>query len=131
MLLACNADRIVVIRREDDTVRIRKWMILLLCLAAAAKAEFLADAIDVNGPDRKQAFQLYNQHNMPEAADLLEKVVANHPTDVAAQEAFGVALLSRAQTQTDAEKARADRLNARRALLRAKEFGDTSDLCRI
>jgi tetratricopeptide (TPR) repeat protein len=106
-------------------------MILLLCLAAVAKAEFSADAIDVNDPDRKQAFQLYKQHNMPEAANLLEKVVVKYPTDVAAQEAFGVALLSRADTQTDAEKARADRLNARRALLRAKELGDTSDLCRI
>ena len=106
-------------------------MIILLCLAAAAKAEFSADAIDVNDPDRKQAFQLYKQHNMPEAANLLEKVVAKHPTDVAAQEAFGVALVGRAGTQTDVEKARADRLSARRALLRAKELGDTSDLCRI
>jgi hypothetical protein len=55
MLLARNADRIVVIGREDDTVRMMKWMILLLCLAAAAKAEFLADAIDVNDPDRQHA----------------------------------------------------------------------------
>ena len=110
---------------------IRKWMLLLLCLTAAAKAEISADAIDVNDPDRKQAFQLYRQHNMPEAANLLEKVVAKHPTDVAAQEALGAALVGRAETQTDAEKARADRLSARRALLHAKELGDTSDLCRI
>ena len=95
------------------------------------RRKFSADAIDVNDPDRKQAFQLYKQHNMPEAANLLEKVVAKHPTDVAAQEAFGVALVGRAGTQTDVEKARADRLSARRALLRAKELGDTSDLCRI
>jgi hypothetical protein len=77
--MACfarNADRIAVIGRENDTMRIAKWMILLLCLAAAAHAEISADAIDVNDPDRKQAFQLYNQHNMPEAAGLLEKVVA-------------------------------------------------------
>jgi tetratricopeptide (TPR) repeat protein len=112
-------------------MRIKKWMMLLLCLATAAKAEVSADAIDANDPDRKQAFLLYQQHNMPGAADLLEKVVAKHPADVAAQEAFGVALVGRAETQTDAEKARADRLNARRALLRAKELGDTSDLCRI
>ena len=132
--MACfarNADRIVVIARQDDTMWIRKWMILLLCLAAAANAAFSADEIDANDADRKQAFQLYNQHNMPDAADLLEKVVAKHPTDVAAQEAFGVALVGRAETQTDAEQARADRLSARRALLRAKELGDTSDLCRI
>ena len=69
---------------------------------------------------------------MPEAANLLEKVVAKHPTDVAAQEALGAALVGRAETQTDAEKARAGTLlSARRALLHAKELGDTSDLCRI
>jgi len=112
-------------------MRIMKWMILIFCLAVAGRAAFSSDAIDANDPDRKQAFQLYNQHNLPEAADLLEKFVAKHPTDVAAQEALGVALLGRAETQSDAEKARADRLNARRALLRAKELGDTSDLCRI
>jgi Flp pilus assembly protein TadD len=56
-------------------------MILLLCLATAAKTAVSADAIDVNDPDRKQAFQLYAQHNMPEAADLFEKVVAKNPTD--------------------------------------------------
>jgi tetratricopeptide (TPR) repeat protein len=111
-------------------MRIRKSVILFLCLAAA-KAASSADAIDVNDPDRKQAFQLYKQLNMPAAADLLEKVVAKYPTDVAAQEALGAALVGRAETQTDAEKARADRLSARRALLRAKELGDTSDLCQI
>jgi tetratricopeptide (TPR) repeat protein len=112
-------------------MRIRKWTILLLCLAATAQAELSTDAVDVDDPDRKQAFQLYNQHNLPEAADLFEKVVANHPNDVAAQEAFGVALVGRAEIQTDADKARADRLTARNALLRAKELGDNSDLCRI
>lgn len=112
-------------------MRKRKWVTFLLCLAVAGRIAFPADAIDVNDPDRMQAFQLYNQHNMPEAADLLEKVVARYPTDVAAQEAFGAALVGRAETQTDAEKARTDRLSARRALLRAKELGDTSDLCRI
>jgi tetratricopeptide (TPR) repeat protein len=119
----------VVIGREDDVMQIQKWMILTLCFAAAARAESSSDAVDVNDPERKQAFQLYEQHKMPEAADLFERVVAKHPTDVAAQEAFGVALLSRADTQPDAAKARGDRQGARRALLRAKELGDTSDIC--
>ena len=112
-------------------MRIRELMILFVCLAAAAKAGFAADAIDVNDPDRKRAFELYGQHDLPGAADLFEKVVAKNPTDTAAQEAFGVALLGRAETQADTEKARADRLNARRALFRAKELGDTSDLSKI
>ena len=68
---------------------------------------------------------------MPEAAELFERVVSRHPSDVAAHEAFGVALVSRAASEGDAEKARADRLYARRELLRARELGDTSDLCQI
>jgi hypothetical protein len=36
MLLARNADSIVVIGRQDDTMRMMKWMILLVCVAAAA-----------------------------------------------------------------------------------------------
>jgi tetratricopeptide (TPR) repeat protein len=124
-----NADTIVVLGRENDAMRIKKWMIVTLCFAAAVRAESSSDAAEVNDQDRKQAFQLYEQHKMPEAAALFEKIVAQHPTDMAAQEAFGVALLSRADTQTDAAKAREDRLSARRALLRAKELGDTSDIC--
>jgi len=56
---------------------------------------------------------------MPEAAALLEKVVSRNPDDVAAHEALGVAVLSRADTEGDPEKARADRLYARKELLRA------------
>jgi len=68
---------------------------------------------------------------MPEAAALLEKVAARRPNDVVAQESLGVALLGRSSTQTDPAKRKADRLQARAALLRAKELGDNSDLCRV
>jgi len=82
-------------------------------------------------PERQQAFELYRQQKMPEAAELLEKVVAKYPGDVVAHEALGAALLSRSETQTDLEKRKADRLKARSELLRAKELGDNSDLCRV
>jgi tetratricopeptide (TPR) repeat protein len=82
-------------------------------------------------PDRQLAIQLYDQHKMPEAAALLEKVVARHPDDVVAHERLGTALLSRADTQTDPAKRKADRVQARSELLRAKELGDNSDLCNI
>lgn len=82
-------------------------------------------------PERQQALELYRQHKMPEAAELLEKVVAKYPEDVVAHEALGTALLSRGDTQTDLEKRKADRLKARAELLRAKELGDNSDLCKV
>ena len=99
--------------------------------AAVNAAESPPGAAGANDPERQQAFQLYHEHKMPEAAALLEKVIAKDPNDVAAHEALGVALAGRAATLSDPEKARADRLAARKELLRAKELGDTSDLCRI
>jgi tetratricopeptide (TPR) repeat protein len=104
----------------------------VLCSAAAVSAaESPRDGAGADDLERQQAFQLYREHKMPEAATLLEKVIAQDPNDVAAHEALGVALASRAATQSDPGKARADRLEARKELLRAKELGDTSDLCRI
>src|SRR4029077_6441761 len=103
---------------------------IALCLTAATtiRAES-PTTVDLNDPDRQQALQLYRQHKMPDAAALLEKVVAKYPADVDAHEALGVALVSRATGESDDAKAKADRLSARRELLRAKELGDTSDLC--
>ncbi len=47
-----------------------------------------------------------------------------------AHEALGSSLLSRAATWNDPERRKADRIHARAELLRAKELGDTSDLCK-
>src|SRR5215467_10201778 len=82
-------------------------------------------------PDRRQALLLYDEHKMPEAAALLEKVSARRPNDAVVHEALGTALLSRARTQADPAQRKADRLHARAELLRAKELGDNSDLCRV
>jgi tetratricopeptide (TPR) repeat protein len=82
-------------------------------------------------PDRKQALDLYRQHKLPQAAELWEKVIVKYPRDVGAHEALGASLLSRAATQTDPAKKTADRLRARAELLRAKELGDESDLCKV
>jgi len=84
---------------------------------------------DRNDPDRQQAFEAFEQHKMPEAVPLLEKVVAKYPRDVVAHERLGVALLSRSATYTDPEKRNADRIQARNELLRARALGDNSDLC--
>ncbi len=47
-----------------------------------------------------------------------------------AHEALGSSLLSRAATWNDPERRKADRVHARAEMLRAKELGDTSDLCK-
>ncbi len=106
---------------------------ITLCLLAtpAIKAQSTPGTIASDDPDRQRAFQVYGQHKMPEAVPLLETVVARYPTDTAAHEALGVALVSLAGTESDPAKEKADRLYARRELLRAKDLGDTSDLSRI
>jgi tetratricopeptide (TPR) repeat protein len=88
---------------------------------------------DVNpdDPDRKEALRLYREHKLPQAVELFEKVVNKYPRDAGAHEALGTSLLGRADTQPDPEKRKADRLHARAELLKAKELGDDSDLCRV
>jgi tetratricopeptide (TPR) repeat protein len=101
------------------------WAVLSSSSASGQSAK-----TNPNDPERQQAMQLYQQHKLPEAAALLEKIVARYPEDVVAHEAYGSSLLSRAATWNDPAKRKADRLHARRELLRAKELGDNSDLCK-
>lgn len=98
-----------------------------------ASSQKLQPGVDWNAedPDRVRALQLYEQHKMPAAAALLEKVVARYPRDTVAHERLGTALLSRADTQTDPAKRKADRLQARAELLRARELGDNTDLVKV
>jgi tetratricopeptide (TPR) repeat protein len=98
----------------------------------ATSSPKLQQGVDWNpeDPDRVQGFQLYEQHKLPAAASSLEKVVARYPRDVVAHERLGMALLGRADTQTDPAKRKADRLQARAELLRARDLGDNSDLAK-
>lgn len=116
---------------------VRSVLIVTICLgfcqprlfAQSSSSAGQEEGVDRNDPERQQAFQLYEQHKMPEAVPLLEKVVAKYPKDVLAHEHLGDALLSRASTDTEPEKSKADRIQARKELLRARELGDNSDLC--
>src|SRR5260370_10533492 len=106
----------------------RLLVVTVIFTALAPFTSFAQSTSNPNDPQRQQAMQLYEQHKLPEAAALLEKVVARYPEDVVAHEAFGSSLLSRAATWNDPEKRKADRLHSRAELLRAKELGDDSDL---
>src|SRR5689334_24120515 len=83
----------------------------------AAKANY-------NDPIRQEAMRLFEQHRMTEAVPMLQRVTEKYPEDVVAHERLGSALVSRAETQTDSEKKKADRRQARAELLRAKALGD-------
>jgi tetratricopeptide (TPR) repeat protein len=79
-------------------------------------------------PERKAAFEFYKEGKMVQAMPLLEKLAAKYPKDPAVWEAWGVSELGYSQTLTDPESRRKERVSARATLLKAKEFGDNSNL---
>src|SRR5579859_210515 len=101
------------------------WVVLLSISCFAQSSSSQATKTNYDDPERQQAMQFYQEHKLPEAAALLEKVVARYPEDVVAHEALGSSLLSRAATWIDPAKRKADRIHARAELLRAKELGTT------
>ncbi len=105
--------------------------LLALVIAGSLRAAASESAVNMNDPDLQHAVQLYEQRKMAEAAAAFEIVVARYPTDAAAHEKLGASLVGRAAGQADPNAMRADRLYARKELLRAKELGDDSDLCRL
>ena len=113
-------------------MRLERWLLVTVVSAilSSSAASGQSAKTNLSDPERQQAMQLYQEHKLPEAAALLEKVVAKYPEDMVAHEAFGASLLSRAATWIDPAKRKADRVHARAELLRAKELGDNSDLCK-
>src|SRR5437868_892916 len=77
---------------------------------------------------RRQAFEMIRQNQVVQAAPILEGLAARHPDDPVIQESLGMARLGVAATINDKEQAKSMRVQARAALLRAKELGDNSDL---
>ena len=118
-------------------VRYAAELAVIFCLiggmagAQPAPAPGSSQQSNPDDPERKEAFSLFEQHKLVEAVPLLEKVVARYPNDVVAHERLGVALVSRASTWNDPEKQKADRVRARRELLRARELGDNSPLSKV
>jgi tetratricopeptide (TPR) repeat protein len=117
------------------------WMVtislLLVFLSSLASAQTPGPALSKNAadanpadPDRQEALRLYKEHKIDETAEWWQKVVARYPGDMAAHEALGSSLLSRAALQPDREKKISDRVQAHAELVRAQELGDNSDLCK-
>jgi tetratricopeptide (TPR) repeat protein len=81
--------------------------------------------------DRRYALELYDQNKYIEAIPWLEKLSGLLPMDAKVHEALGASLVSRAQTLPTPEEQKAERMRARKMLLRAKELGADSDLLKI
>jgi tetratricopeptide (TPR) repeat protein len=78
--------------------------------------------------DRRYAVELYTSHKSIEALPWLEKVAVALPGDAVVQEMLGICRMDLAETLPTLEERKAKRIQARQALLRAKELGDTNDI---
>src|ERR1700674_278298 len=112
------------------TARVALMMAVVLPAFAGQDATKQSSSGNPNDAERQEAIRLYHAGKMPEAAAIFEKLIQQDPKDVVAHELLGATLVSRGETQSDPEKKKADRLHARAELMRAKELGDTSDLCK-
>ncbi|HEY0386726.1 MAG TPA: tetratricopeptide repeat protein, partial [Pyrinomonadaceae bacterium] len=106
-------------------------LIMLSLLLAALSPRALAQDGSGNQTERQRAMQLFEQSKFTEALPLLEKLAAANPSDVLVMERLGWATLVIAGSMKDAQERQQARERARKALLRAKELGDKSDLLRI
>ena len=87
-------------------------------------------AQETESSKRARAFQIYHQSKFTEAIPLLEKIVKEDPSDVAALESLGWALLVVSASTEDPQERTKQRDRARRFLMRAKELGGESELLR-
>jgi tetratricopeptide (TPR) repeat protein len=78
--------------------------------------------------ERRRALELLQNNRIPEALQVLEKLALAQPSDGEVQFYLGFARLANARTLPDQEARRQARLQARAALLRAKQLGVKNDL---
>lgn|SRR5208282_1389826 len=102
---------------------------------AAAALSFLCSFAMAQGPAddpaRREAFQVYEAGKYVDAMPLLEKVVADHPSDLIAKEHWAFSMVGYAATLPDAAERKRARARARALAVQLKEAGDNSNLLQI
>ena len=99
---------------------------LLLMLTALSTAQEQTQAKD--DPQRREAFEFFDQGKMVEAMPLLESLSAKYPSDVVVRERWAFATLLYAGTLADLEQRTRARIRARKIALEAQKLGDNSPL---
>jgi tetratricopeptide (TPR) repeat protein len=80
---------------------------------------------------RRDAFQLYDAGKYVDAMPLLEKIVADHPSDSVAKEHWAFSMMGYAATLSDPAERRKTRARARALAVELKQAGDDSNLLQI
>ncbi len=96
--------------------------LLLVCLFALTVSPLRAQSADVDSL-KERAAALLKQSNYVDALPLLEKIVILEPDDAENQFNFGAALLAKTRVTTDKEEIKQLFVNARKALVKAKQLG--------
>jgi len=94
---------------------------VLIALVVSAFAQ-------VQDPERRRAFELYDANNLTAALPLLEKLATANPNDVAVLSRLGFAIYAGSSTEKDPAARNRLRQRARDTLLRARSLGDNSNL---
>jgi tetratricopeptide (TPR) repeat protein len=102
-------------------------LLLTFCLGLSATQAVFAQPADY-AAERRRAIDLYDQNKFADAIPILEKLVTIKNDDVDVWERLGWATLVVAGTMQDPAQRKQARERARRALLRAQQLGDDSNL---
>jgi tetratricopeptide (TPR) repeat protein len=82
-------------------------------------------------PARREAFQLYDAGKYVDALPLLEKIVADQPSDLVAKERWAFSMVGYAGTVPDPAERKKMRARARVLAVELREAGDNSNLLKI
>lgn len=115
--------------RPLELTRVLAITILMLSVAAVTTAQ--TPATSAEDPARREAFQLYDAGKYVDALPLLEKIVADHPSDLVAKERWAFSMVGYAGTLPDPAERKKMRARARVLAVELKEAGDNSNLLKM
>ncbi len=90
-----------------------------------------AQTSNLDDPQRRHAFELYEQGNMVDAMPLLEQLAATYPTDIAIHERWAFSTMAYAATLKDSAERVKVRARARKLAVEAQKLGDNSPLLQV
>jgi tetratricopeptide (TPR) repeat protein len=106
-------------------------VVAILAVLCSVRSSAQTPATSTEDPARHEAFQLYDAGKYAEAMPLLEKIVADHPSDLVAKEHWAFSMVGYAATLPDPAERKKARARARVLAGQLKEAGDNSNLLQI
>src|SRR5579872_1451251 len=106
-------------------------VVAILAVLCSFRSSAQAQGAYTEDPARHEAFQLYDAGKYVEAMPLLEKIVADHPSDLVAKEHLAFSMVGSAATLPDPAERKKVRARARVLAVQLKEAGDNSNLLQI